>query len=717
MVDFYLASPPSTSRAKKEEYHLGEDTLASLLFNLNKTLLPFSSLSSSTMARRQAKNVRKYPCTLKQCDEWFTRRSDVKRHAKIHLLGELLEEEMHPCPITETGCNKSMLQLSNLKSHVRAKHPDVKHLVCFDCRPEFRRFYDIAALADHVQLEHPPIRKRTIHSPPKPRCKVVKSSQDIVSPLPPTPSNKALADHVQVEPPSTQKQIHQTKRHRKISKRPLSPPSPPIVSPSDDDSDVFPQPPTGRFPLPPSAPPPVELPDFITIPPSAFPKDEPEPPRPQWYRAKVQGSQPEVQPDPEVPARRCYLATGSQSTVHKKAWDARVIERARQLPSPAPSSSSAGESSESSLGRFPLPPPPPHTSRLITPAFTFNRLQSPSSSRASSPTFEISYYLSREARKGSPRLSNLKSHVRAKHPDVKHLVCFDCRPEFRRFYDIAALADHVQLEHPPIRKRTIHSPPKPRCKVVKSSQDIVSPLPPTPSNKALADHVQVEPPSTQKQIHQTKRHRKISKRPLSPPSPPIVSPSDDDSDVFPQPPTGRFPLPPSAPPPVELPDFITIPPSAFPKDEPEPPRPQWYRAKVQGSQPEVQPDPEVPARRCYLATGSQSTVHKKAWDARVIERARQLPSPAPSSSSAGESSESSLGRFPLPPPPPHTSRLITPAFTFNRLQSPSSSRASSPTFEISYYLSREARKGSPRKFNPDAYCRDTWTTGKSAADP
>ncbi|PBK67942.1 hypothetical protein ARMSODRAFT_1019988 [Armillaria solidipes] len=164
-----------------------------------------------------------------------------------------------------------MLQLSNLKSHVRAKHPDIKHLVCFDCRPEFQRFHDIAALADH------------------PRCKVVKLSQDIVSPLPPTPSNKALADHIRVEPPPTQKQIHQMKRHRKISKHPLSPPPPPIVSPSDDDSDVFPQPPTGRFPLLPSAPPPVELPDFITIPPSAFPKDEPEPPpspshcHPQWY--------------------------------------------------------------------------------------------------------------------------------------------------------------------------------------------------------------------------------------------------------------------------------------------------------------------------------------------------------------------------------------------------------------------------------------------------
>ncbi|SJL16480.1 uncharacterized protein ARMOST_20006 [Armillaria ostoyae] len=337
---------------------------------------------------------------LKQCDEWFTWRSDVKRHTKIHLLGKSLEEEMHPCPITETGCNKSMLQLSNLKSHVRAKHPDIKYLVCFDCRPEFRLFYDTAALADHVQLEHPPIQKQTIHGPPKPCHKVIKRSQDIVSPLPPTPSNKALADHIQVEHLPTQKQTHQMKQRHKISKRPLSPLPPPIVSPSDDNSDVFPQPPTGRFPLLPSAPPPqklpVELPEFITIPPSPFPKDEPEPPRSpshcclQWYCAKVQG------PDPEVPVCHCHLATGGRSTVHEKGQDACGIERVRQLPSPAPSLSSTGESSGSSLGRFPLPPPPPPTSQLITLAFTFNKLPSPSSSCTPSPTIEIPFSLSRE---------------------------------------------------------------------------------------------------------------------------------------------------------------------------------------------------------------------------------------------------------------------------------------------------------------------------------
>ncbi len=237
-------------------------------------------------------------------------------------------------------------------------------------------------------------------------------------------------------------------------------------------------------------------------------------------------------------------------------------------------------------------------------------------------------------------------------------MCFDCRPEFQRFHDTAALADHIQAEHSPTRKQT----------------------------------------------HQKKRRRKISKRPLSPTLPPIVSLSDDDSDVFPPPPTGRFPLPPSASPPrklrVKLPDCISIPPSAFPKDDPEPPHSpshrhtQWYRAPQ--PQPQVQPEAPASAHRCHLTTRNPSTLHKKAQDACGIERVHQLPSPAPSSSSTGESSESSFGRFPLPPPPPRTSRLITPAFAFNRLPSPSASRAPSPTLEIPFSLSREVRRGSQK---------------------
>ncbi|KAK0431580.1 hypothetical protein EV421DRAFT_165328 [Armillaria borealis] len=304
---------------------------------------------------RQTKNAPKHHC--EQCKGNFTRKFDLKRHAKRHLPDESLRKQKHSCPITETGCEAAMLQLSNVKAHIKAKHTDVVHLMCFHCRPTFRRFHDAAALTDHVQLEHPPIQKRTIRGLPKPRRKVVKQPQDIVSPLPPTPPN---------------------------------------------NSDIFPPPPTGRFPLPPSTPPPqksrVELPDFITIPPPAFPKDEPEPPRSpshrrtEWYRT----SQPQPQLQPEAPspapARRCHLTTRNKLTPHKKALDACGIERAHQLPSPAPSSSTTGEGSESSWSQFPSPPPPPPpTIRLITPASAFDRLPSPhisgAQSRSSTPLY------------------------------------------------------------------------------------------------------------------------------------------------------------------------------------------------------------------------------------------------------------------------------------------------------------------------------------------
>ncbi|PBK94491.1 hypothetical protein ARMGADRAFT_1062608 [Armillaria gallica] len=296
------------------------DTLASLLSNLNKTLVPFSSLSNSTMAR-QTKNAQKYFCD--QCKKKFTRKFDVKRHQKIHLVDEPLRQEKHSCPITETGCEAAMLQLSNVKAHIKARHIDVLHLMCFDCRPAFRRFHDTVALADHVQLEHPLIQKRTSRGPPKPCRKVVKQPQDTVSPLPHTPS---------------------------------------------DNSDIFPLPPTGRFPLPPSAPPlqksTVELPDFITISPSAFLKDDPESPR-----------------SPSHPRTVWYRATQNQLALYKKARDACRIERGRQLPSPVPSSSTTGEDSESSWSCFPSPPP---TSRLIASASAFDRLPSPHSSDAPS---------------------------------------------------------------------------------------------------------------------------------------------------------------------------------------------------------------------------------------------------------------------------------------------------------------------------------------------
>ncbi|KAG7443462.1 uncharacterized protein BT62DRAFT_921947 [Guyanagaster necrorhizus] len=257
------------------------------------------------MARVHAKNPKVHQCTHPGCKKKFTRANDVQRHEKTHLEGNHLEIEKYPCLITEVACPFSSLQLSNLKAHIHAKHAEVEHLMCFDCRPTYRRFVDAAELAEHRQVEHPLTKIRSHrrqYKPSKPRRKVTK---DIVSP-------------------------------------PLVPLSPP--------DDVPPRsPPTDRFLLPPTAPPPrtSTLPISITIPPSAFHEDEsqppcdPSPPLPQWYRAPKQ-----LQHHPKL------------SSLQKEARDTSGIKHTQQLPSPTLSSSTTGESSATN-SRFPLPPPLP----------------------------------------------------------------------------------------------------------------------------------------------------------------------------------------------------------------------------------------------------------------------------------------------------------------------------------------------------------------------
>ncbi len=53
------------------------------------SLIHVYSLTCILLQRHQANNVRTCPCMLKQCDEWFIQRSDVKRHAKPHLSASL----------------------------------------------------------------------------------------------------------------------------------------------------------------------------------------------------------------------------------------------------------------------------------------------------------------------------------------------------------------------------------------------------------------------------------------------------------------------------------------------------------------------------------------------------------------------------------------------------------------------------------------------------
>ncbi|KAG7441667.1 uncharacterized protein BT62DRAFT_469141 [Guyanagaster necrorhizus] len=257
------------------------------------------------MARLQAKHPQIYACTYSGCRVKMTRKHDVQRHEKTHLTGEPLTTQKFPCLSTESGCPFSSLQLSNLKAHIRAKHPEVEHLMCFDCRPMYRRFSAAAKLAEHRRVEHRLTKTQNRYpqtDPHKPCHQVVKGPEGIVGP-PPVPLS-------------------------------------------------LPPPPFDRFPLPPTAPPPrtSTLPTFITTPASAFPSHEPEPrrdpsrPRPQWYRAPQQ--------PPQHHPRH--------SSLHKKVRDTCGMKRAAQrLQSQA---RTAGGSSS----RFPLPLA--LACRLITPS-------------------------------------------------------------------------------------------------------------------------------------------------------------------------------------------------------------------------------------------------------------------------------------------------------------------------------------------------------------
>ncbi|KAG7439318.1 uncharacterized protein BT62DRAFT_1014106 [Guyanagaster necrorhizus] len=209
-------------------------------------LTPVSLLTFILFQRLQAKHPQIYACTYSGCRVKMTRKHDVQRHEKTHLTGEPLKTRKFPCPSTESGCSFSSLQLSNLKAHIRAKHSEVEHLMCFDCRPTYRRFSDAAKFAEHRRVEHRPTETWNLRpgtDPHKPCHEVVKGPEGIVG-----------------RPPVL-----------------LSPPPPPV----------------DKFPLPPTAPlsRTSTLPMFITTPTSALPSHEPEPhrdpsrPRRQWYRA------------------------------------------------------------------------------------------------------------------------------------------------------------------------------------------------------------------------------------------------------------------------------------------------------------------------------------------------------------------------------------------------------------------------------------------------
>ncbi|KAG7441680.1 uncharacterized protein BT62DRAFT_1011248 [Guyanagaster necrorhizus] len=110
----------------------------------------------------------------KGCPWSFSRRFDCRRHEKTHLTGDALVEELHYCPLG-TGCHADFknLQLSNLRTHIRAVHHDIQHLICQDCMP-FVLTADPAAFNRHKIEKHSDLQPvlHTIHNPTPPAMPV-----------------------------------------------------------------------------------------------------------------------------------------------------------------------------------------------------------------------------------------------------------------------------------------------------------------------------------------------------------------------------------------------------------------------------------------------------------------------------------------------------------------------------------------------------------------
>ncbi|KAK0184327.1 hypothetical protein F5146DRAFT_1145490 [Armillaria mellea] len=319
---------------------------------------PLSNFTMAVSSFREIKNEQKYSCGRLGCDKRFTREFDVKRHQKQHLSPKLLQQEKYSCP-TETGCNHASLQRSNLKGHIRAKQ-DIFHLMCFDCRPAYQRLPDSIALANHIQVEHPPTQKQTICGSSKPR---------------PTGSiSRSRTEWYRASP--DQLALYKKARDACRVEHGLQLPSPvPSLSTTGEGLESS----WSRSPLP--SPSPTNRPitpasAFDTVPSRHANGTLTRSPTPPYTARFIR--------DDRTEARRCHLPTRRSLTVPKKMQCISGMDRTHHLHSLVSSSSTIGEGSGSSSSRFPLPPPPPPTSWRIMPASTVNTcLPSPSSSGAS----------------------------------------------------------------------------------------------------------------------------------------------------------------------------------------------------------------------------------------------------------------------------------------------------------------------------------------------
>ena len=101
--------------------------------------------------KRKHSTIRKYGC--EDCGKMFKTKSDLTRHAKSHLPGDinlLLNEkqrEKNQC----YDCGRGFIDSTKLKRHVAIKHTGIRSFFCMECRASYFRSHH---LKNHVARNH-----------------------------------------------------------------------------------------------------------------------------------------------------------------------------------------------------------------------------------------------------------------------------------------------------------------------------------------------------------------------------------------------------------------------------------------------------------------------------------------------------------------------------------------------------------------------------------
>ncbi|PBK94435.1 hypothetical protein ARMGADRAFT_1029535 [Armillaria gallica] len=109
-----------------------------------------SHASVSASSSQECTNVPLHAQAMRRVVYPEERRQETRQNTPRRVVKKRVRKLPHL--ITETGCNRSMLQLSNVKAHIKAQHPDVERLDYFHCGPAFRRFPNTSALTLNIAL-------------------------------------------------------------------------------------------------------------------------------------------------------------------------------------------------------------------------------------------------------------------------------------------------------------------------------------------------------------------------------------------------------------------------------------------------------------------------------------------------------------------------------------------------------------------------------------